>query len=123
MTATVARLVGLLLVSLVAVAPQASLTAASPRIGAAVQAGVADVRVLGTTREGRRLFAYRVGQRSARRTAVVLSTMHGDERDTVDVITNLRDGARVRGIDLWLVPVYNRDGYAAHTRANSRAST
>lgn len=85
-----------------------------------MQAGLADVRVLGTTREGRRLFAYRVGQRGARRSAVVMSTMHGDERDTVDIVSNLRDGARVRGIDLWLVPVYNRDGYAGNTRANSR---
>lgn len=80
----------------------------------------ATVHVLGRSAEGRRVFAYRVGNPSARRTAVVMSTMHGDERDTVGIVTALRDGPPVRGLDLWLVPVYNRDGYAAHDRYNSR---
>jgi predicted deacylase len=77
------------------------------------------VRVLGATREGRRIVAYRVGDRSARRSAVVLSG-HGTERDTRHIVTNLRDGAPVHGIDVWLVPMYNPDGYAAHDRHNSR---
>jgi predicted deacylase len=81
---------------------------------------VTDVRVLGTTREGRRIRAYRVGDRTARRSAVVLSTMHGDERATRHIVTNLRDGAPVHGIDLWLVPMYNPDGFAARDRYNSR---
>jgi len=81
---------------------------------------VTDVRTLGTTLEGRRIFAYRVGDPSAHRTAVVLSTMHGNERDTVGIVNNLRNGNPIRGLDLWLVPVYNRDGYAAHDRQNSR---
>lgn len=81
---------------------------------------VQDMRVLGTTREDRRIFAYRVGDPTARRTAVVMSTMHGNERDTVDIVRNLRDGRPIHGIDLWLVPVYNPDGYASYDRHNSR---
>jgi len=109
---------------LATVAPSAVPAAApAPAIGraaatAATPAAVA--HVLGRSAEGRRVFAYRVGDRSARRTAVVMSTMHGDERDTVDIVTALRDRPPVRGLDLWLVPVYNRDGYAAHSRYNSR---
>ena len=84
------------------------------------RSAVTAVRVLGTTRDGRRIVAYRVGDRTARRSAVVLSTMHGTERDTRHIVTNLRDGAPVRGVEMWLVPTYNPDGYAAHDRYNSR---
>lgn len=101
--------------------PSAAPAAApAPHSGATEAAAAGAVRVLGTSAEGRRVFAYRVGDFSARRTAVVISTMHGDERDTVDIVTALRDGPQVRGLDLWLVPVYNRDGYAGHDRHNSR---
>ena len=31
----------------------------------------------------------------------------------------LRDGAPIHGIDLWVVPVYNPDGLARHTRKNA----
>jgi protein MpaA len=91
-----------------------------PAQAAGERPAVTAVRVLGTTREGRRILAYRVGDRTARRSAVVLSTMHGTERDTRRIVTSLRDGAPLRGIDLWLVPTYNPDGYAAHDRFNSR---
>jgi predicted deacylase len=78
------------------------------------------VRVLGATREGRRIVAYRVGDRSARRSAVVLSG-HGTERDTRHIVTNLRDGAPVHGIDVWLVPnVQPRWLRRATTATNSR---
>jgi hypothetical protein len=33
---------------------------------------------------------------------------------------NLVDGAPVHGLDLWVVPVYNPDGFVAHTRRNAR---
>ena len=101
--------------------PSAAPAAASePDTGRPEATTAATAHVLGRSAEGRRVFAYRVGDPSARRTAVVISSMHGDERDTVDIVTTLRDGPPVRGLDLWLVPVYNRDGYAAHGRYNSR---
>ncbi len=86
----------------------------------AERTAVPEVRVLGTTREGRRIVAHRVGDRTARRSAVMLSTMHGTEPDTRHIVTDLRDGAPVHGIDLWLVATYNPDGLAAHDRYSSR---
>lgn len=113
---------GATLVLATAVGPHSAGTGPEPGSEPATEAGgaVHAVRVLGTTREGRRVVAYRVGAAGAHRTAVVLSTMHGNERDTVDIVTNLRDGNPVRGLDLWLVPVYNPDGYAHHDRHNAR---
>jgi hypothetical protein len=45
--------------------------------------------------------------------------MHGNEAAPRQILTSLRDGAPVRGIDLWVVPSYNPDGLAAGTRQNA----
>ncbi|CAN5601827.1 hypothetical protein BH10ACT10_BH10ACT10_04300 [soil metagenome] len=49
-----------------------------------------------------------------------MSTMHGNEPHTRRILTAIRDGRAVRGIDLWLIPVVNPDGLARHTRKNAR---
>lgn len=46
--------------------------------------------------------------------------MHGNERQTKRILTSLRDGRRIKGIDLWVVPVYNPEGFARGTRKNAR---
>jgi hypothetical protein len=77
-------------------------------------------RVIGKTVAGRKIHAWRVGERDARTKAVALATMHGDELDVRQILRCIRDGRPVEGIDLWLVPVLNRDGVARGTRKNKR---
>ncbi len=50
---------------------------------------------------------------------VLFSTMHGNERRTHTILESLRDGRAIRGVDLWVVPTYNPDGYARGTRRNA----
>ena len=45
--------------------------------------------------------------------------MHGNEQATRQILTALRDGRTIHGIDLWVVPTYNPDGIARHTRKNA----
>jgi murein peptide amidase A len=78
---------------------------------------VVERRVLGHTRSGRPIKAWRLGEPGAPK-YVVISTMHGNERHTKRIVAALRDGRRIRGIDLWVVPVYNPDGFARNTRKN-----
>ena len=63
--------------------------------------------------------AYRLGEPGKRR-VVLISTMHGDEQDTRQILRALTKGRAIRGIDLWVVPTYNPDGMARHTRKNAR---
>jgi protein MpaA len=50
---------------------------------------------------------------------VLISLMHGNEPAPRRILTDLRDGAPVHDLNLWLVPVYNPDGFAHHTRKNA----
>jgi protein MpaA len=81
---------------------------------------VTESRVIGRSVEGRAIRAYRVGDSRARRTVVVLAAMHGNELAPRLIVRDVRDGAPVRGVDLWLVPTYNPDGAADRTRQNAR---
>ncbi|QZY28466.1 M14 family zinc carboxypeptidase [Nocardioides coralli] len=76
-------------------------------------------RKIGESVRGRPIMAYRLGERS-KRDVVLISTMHGDEPHTRQILTALRDGRPIAGVDLWVVPTYNPDGLAAGTRKNAR---
>lgn len=97
-------------------------------VGAPAAAAVAPERravigaeVIGTSVKGRPIRAFHLGQPGPGvPTVVLVSTMHGDERRTRQILTSLRDGAPVRGIDLWVVPTYNPDGFARDSRHNAR---
>ena len=80
---------------------------------------VVEARVIGRSLKGRAIVAYRVGDPASANKVVVMSTMHGDEPRTRRILTSIRDGRPVTGIDLWLVPVVNPDGLARHTRKNA----
>ena len=95
-----------------------STASAGPAAGDAVDA-VIGKRVIGRTVRDRRIMAYRLGEPGERK-VVLISTMHGDERDTQHILRSLRDGRPIHGIDLWVVPVHNPDGLAAGTRKNAR---
>lgn len=76
-------------------------------------------RVLGHSLLGRPITAWQLGERGKPR-VVVMATMHGDERQTRQILQSLRDGPAVRGLNLWVIPTYNPDGYARGTRRNAR---
>jgi protein MpaA len=108
-------------------APTAADAAAGPTAAgasatavAAARPAVVETRVLGRSVKGRPIVAYRVGDPASANRAVVLSTLHGDEPATRRILTSLRDGRPISGIDLWLVPVANPDGLVRRTRKNAR---
>lgn len=94
----------------------------TPAASAAVPGrAVVDRRVLGRSVRGRPITAWRLGEAGPGiPTVVLVSTMHGDEGRTRLILDSLRQGRRLRGIDLWVVPVYNPDGLARGTRQNAR---
>src|SRR5689334_18483826 len=99
------------LVALLVVPPSAG--AAESRDG---RPAVVETRVVGHSVKGRKIMAYRVGDPKAKVTAVAMSTMHGNEPATRHILRSIRDGRKVRGLDLWLIPTYNPDGLARHSR-------
>ena len=88
----------------------------------AQQARAADatigVRVIGKSVGGRKIRAYHLGE-PGKQKVVLISTMHGDEAAPRQILTALRKGPPIRGINLWVVPTYNPDGLARHTRKNA----
>jgi protein MpaA len=95
-------------------------TATAAALAARAGDAVVERRRLGVSVKGRPILAYRVGDPDARVTAVAMSTMHGDEPRTRAILRAIRDGRRVKGIDLWLIPTMNPDGLARGTRRNAR---
>jgi murein peptide amidase A len=75
-------------------------------------------RVIGHSVQGRPIVAWHLGV-PGRRTVVLISVMHGNEPAPRRILTDLRDGPPVHDLNLWVVPVYNPDGLAAHTRKNA----
>jgi murein peptide amidase A len=70
---------------------------------------------------GRALRAVRLGDPAARRTALVVGVIHGNERAGLGVIHELRDRfAGIEGVDLWTVKSINPDGEHRGTRQNAR---
>ncbi|HSE72633.1 MAG TPA: M14 family zinc carboxypeptidase [Nocardioidaceae bacterium] len=84
------------------------------------QRTVVERRVIGHSVRDRPIRAYRVGEPGAKVRAVAIAAMHGDEAAPRRILTALRTGSPVRGVDLWLVPSANPDGLAARTRKNAR---
>jgi murein peptide amidase A len=107
---------GILLASLALVAAGSPATAAP-----APEPTVIGEQVIGRSVQGRPIVAYHLGEQSKRvPTVVLISTMHGNEPATRQILRALVDGQPVRELDLWVVPTYNPDGLAAGTRKNAR---
>ncbi len=92
--------------------------AASPKQRRAVRG----VRVLGRSIRGRRIRAFHLGEPPSKRreTVVLISTMHGNERATAQILHALKNAPPIYGVDLWVVPTYNPDGAARFSRRNAR---
>jgi hypothetical protein len=89
-----------------------------PTVAADGRPAVIGTHVLGKTVKGRKIVAYHLGE-PGKKKVVLISLMHGNEPAPRRILTNLLDGARVHGINLWVVPIYNPDGFARHTRKNA----
>ncbi|MFL6001732.1 MAG: M14 family zinc carboxypeptidase [Nocardioides sp.] len=116
-----ARTLAAAVLSLVIPLGSGALTA--PSIGAAdgsERAGAATigVRVIGRSVKGRKILAYHLGEPGAPR-VVLISAMHGDEPAPRQILDALRNGPAIHGLNLWVVPAYNPDGLARHTRKNA----
>ncbi len=123
MPATVLAALASLLVGLFTVlgpAPATAETGADRSAGArADRPAVVARRVIGRTARRRPIVAWRLGE-PGRKKVVLFATMHGNEPHVRQILTSLRDGRRIRGVDLWVVPTYNPDGLAARSRRNAR---
>jgi protein MpaA len=108
---------GLLVAGLVVPASTTPATAVEGRSPA--RPAVVEVRTIGHSVRGRPIRAWRLGE-PGRRPMVLISTMHGNEPHTRRILETLRDGRAIRGVDLWVIPTYNPDGLARHTRRNAR---
>lgn len=97
-----------------------ALTATAAASSGEARPAVVETRVIGHSAAGRPIRAWRLGDPEARVTAVAVATMHGDEAAPRQILVSLRDGAPVSGVDLWVVPTSNPDGYARGTRKNAR---
>jgi predicted deacylase len=80
---------------------------------------VVDREQIGTSVQGRAIYAYHLGDAKAVTKAVVVGQMHGDEMAGVRVARAIIRGDRVFHVDLWVVPTMNPDGLAADTRQNA----
>jgi protein MpaA len=94
-------------------------TAVAREAGPVERPAVVEVRTIGHSVHGRPIRAWRLGE-PGRRRIVLVSTMHGNEGRTRPILESLRDGRRIKGVDLWVVPTYNPDGLARGTRRNAR---
>jgi predicted deacylase len=80
---------------------------------------VVETRVIGLSVEGRAIRAFRLGDPTSPRKVVLIATMHGNEAKPARILRNLRDGRRIHGADIWVVPTMNPDGYAHDSRRNA----
>jgi hypothetical protein len=75
---------------------------------------------VGTSVEGRNIYAYQVGDPNASKVALIIGQLHGDEKAGVKTAKALINDTRtVKGIQLWVIPSMNPDGNAASTRKNA----
>ncbi|WP_188111338.1 M14 family zinc carboxypeptidase [Nocardioides antri] len=105
-------------------APTAPATPATPGVvtaRGAVEDGPAVIgkRVIGRSVRGRPIVAWHLGE-TGKPKVLLISTMHGDEPHTRQILTSLRDGRPIHGINLWVLPTYNPDGLVRGTRKNAR---
>ena len=77
--------------------------------------------VFGQSSQGKPLRALRLGDPASERKALVVGSIHGDEREGHEVVAELRRRAeKIGDVDLWLVRTVNPDGVRRGSRQNAR---
>jgi protein MpaA len=74
---------------------------------------------IGTSVQGRTIWAYHRTTPGATKRVIVIGSIHGDETAGMGVTTRLKTRTLPSNLDLWLIPMINPDGVAAHTRTNA----
>lgn len=79
--------------------------------------------IIGRSVQGRAIAAYHLGDPASHTTSLLLASIHGNEHAATTaanaVLAKARAGFVVAGVNLWIVPVVNPDGYAHWTRWNA----
>jgi len=88
----------------------------------AAESGAADRRIsFGHSVHGTKLVATQIGDPDARRTGLVVGSIHGDETEGHEIVHVLTRRYRdAKHVNLWVVKTVNPDGVAANTRKNAR---
>ncbi len=73
---------------------------------------------IGRSVNGRAIRAYHLGE-PGKTKAVVIGSMHGNEKAGMQVVDALRKGRPVVDVDLWVIPTVNPDGVARNQRGNA----
>jgi protein MpaA len=76
--------------------------------------------LLGHSALGRSIFAFELGDPKSRNTVLVVGCIHGNECAGIAIAQRLISAPPQRGIDLWVIPDLNPDGFHAGTRQNGR---
>lgn len=118
--AAAAALAAVIAIGLPTLSEASAEPAAGPITARPQRPAVIGVRVIGHSVNGASIYAYRTGERRADTTVVVMAAMHGNELAPQRIVATLRDGDPISGVDLWLIPTYNRDGAIRHDRQNAR---
>ncbi len=74
---------------------------------------------VGSSVQGRAIRAVELGDLDAKRRALVVGCIHGNEPAGISLANQLTHAAPPSELDLWIVPVLNPDGVAARTRGNA----
>ena len=79
-------------------------------------------RVIGHSVQGRPIVAWHLGE-PGKKKVVLISLMHGNEPAPRRILNDLRDGAPVHDVNLWVVPVYTRTAWRTTPARTPTAST
>ena len=75
---------------------------------------------IGTSVQGRTIWAIHRAYPGATKKVIVIGAIHGDEKAGMGVTSRLKRRNPPRNLDLWIIPTINPDGVAAGTRTNAR---
>lgn len=85
-----------------------------------VAQAAAEARVIGHSVRGRPITAVRLGDPTAKRVALVVGVIHGDERAGLRIVERIRRReGELQGVQLWLIASVNPDGSRVRSRKNA----
>lgn len=76
-----------------------------------------ELRIIGTSREGREIQAWRFG--SGSKVVMVIGQIHGNEKSGIELSRRIAASGAKPGYTLWLIETVNPDGNARNTRQNA----
>lgn len=81
---------------------------------------ILDYEIIGTSRQGRPIEAWLIGDPEATTTSMIIGQMHGEERHVNRTAWEILKHQRpMKGLQLWVIPTMNPDGEAVGRRQNA----